>query len=267
MRQNPTEPDGAKMTSPSIDTSPSKPAEIKGKPFLLVVITAILRWIWYAIKGGDVTRENKAEKFWDMLAENFDQRPASEKDEQLYAGTIENLKRYLKKSDSVLEYGCATGTTVFEIVEYVQGVQGIDLSSKMIESAQRKAADLKMTKPVFFKATIFDERLKQGSYDVVVAFNILHLLEDIPKVMQRIEEVIKPGGLFISVTPCMGEKKTFLGGFVSFFSRTGIIPPMQSFTLCELEDSLAGSGFQVVETACMDPEVPQYFIVARKIER
>ena len=255
------------MTGQIVDASQNKPTEPNGKPFLLVVITALLRWIWYAINGGDVTRENKAEKFWDVLAENFDRQPASEKDEQIYAGIIENLKRYLKKSDSVLEYGCATGTTIFEIVEYVHGVSGIDISSKMIESAQRKAADLKIVKPVFFHATIFDERLKQGSYDVVVAFNILHLLEDIPKVMQRIEEVIKPGGLFISVTPCMGEKKTFLGGLVSFFSRTGIIPPMQSFTLCDLEDSLAGSGFQVVETACMDPEIPQYFIVARKIER
>ena len=29
-------------------------------------------------------------------------------------------------------------------------------------------------------------------------------MEDTPKVMQRINELLKPGGLFISATPCMG---------------------------------------------------------------
>lgn len=35
------------------------------------------------------------------------------------------------------------------------------------------------------------------------------MVDDAPRVIQRIHELLKPGGLLISATPCMGEK-TFL---------------------------------------------------------
>ncbi|NEW06798.1 methyltransferase domain-containing protein [Paenibacillus sp. SYP-B3998] len=51
-------------------------------------------------------------------------------------------------------------------------------------------------------STIFDERYKKGSFDVILVFHVLHLLEDEHIVLQRINELLKPGGLLISATPC-----------------------------------------------------------------
>lgn len=57
----------------------------------------------------------------------------------------------------------------------------------------------------FTKATLFDESLERESFDAVLAFNIFHLLEGAPKALRRIDELLKPGGLLMSVTPCLGE--------------------------------------------------------------
>jgi 2-polyprenyl-3-methyl-5-hydroxy-6-metoxy-1,4-benzoquinol methylase len=48
---------------------------------------------------------------------------------------------------------------------------------------------------------------------VILAFHVLHLLEDTQEVVQRMHELLKPGGLFVSATACMGEK-SFLGMFL-----------------------------------------------------
>jgi 2-polyprenyl-3-methyl-5-hydroxy-6-metoxy-1,4-benzoquinol methylase len=64
------------------------------------------------------------------------------------------------------------------------------------------------------QATIFDTRLKEETFDVILAFGILHLLKDFPKAIRRINELLKPGGWFISSTACMGKDKTIPTGTI-----------------------------------------------------
>lgn len=204
---------------------------------------------------------NKSEKFWDKMANNYD--PEEKKDEQTYIKIIEKTKQYLKISDIVLDYGCGTGLISNEIADNVKVIHAIDTSSKMIEIAKRKADGRKIENIDYEHSTIFDERYKKGSFDVILVFYILHLLEDTPKVMQRINELLKPGGLIISATPCMGEK-TFLNILLSLVSKIGLIPKIRSFKISELEDSIANVNFEIVETECLNQNSPEYFIVTKK---
>lgn len=204
---------------------------------------------------------NRTEKFWDNTANNYDQE--EKKDEQTYIKIIEKTKKYLKISDIVLDYGCGTGLISNEIADNVKKVHGIDISSKMIEIAKRKADGRKIENIYFAHSTIFDERYKRGLFDVILVFYILHLLEDTPKVIQRINELLKPGGLIISATPCMGEK-TFLSILLSLVSKIGLIPNIRSFKISELEDSIANGNFEIIETECLHKSGQQYFVVAKK---
>jgi 2-polyprenyl-3-methyl-5-hydroxy-6-metoxy-1,4-benzoquinol methylase len=61
----------------------------------------------------------------------------------------------------------------------------------------------------FAQTNLFDERYTKESFDVILAFNILHFLEDHRQALQRITELLKPGGLCISLTPCLREKMAF----------------------------------------------------------
>ena len=150
---------------------------------------------------------NKAEKFWDRTADYYDKE--EKKDELTYRKLIEIAKKYLKVSDIVLDFGCGTGLICNEIADSVNMVYAIDISSKMIDIAKNKAANRKIQNINYIYTTIFDERFKEDSFDVILVFNVLHLLDDSQKVIQRIYELLKPEGYIISATPCMGEKPSF----------------------------------------------------------
>ena len=252
------------MTDPAADAPEGKREGSGGLGFPVVVITTILKSLWSAIKGINDPQTKKSEKFWDLVSDDFDKQARAEEKSgsQTHIRTVENTKKYLRESDNVLDYGCATGTVALEIAHNVKEVHGIDISSKMIEIAQRKASEWKTGKPDFVQTTIFDNRLKRESFDVILAFNILHFSEDTPKVMQRIRELLKPGGLFISATPCQGETNSFLGILLFLVTKMGIIPPMRFYKIPELEDFVIGGNFHIVETECLNPT--EYFMVAKK---
>ena len=203
---------------------------------------------------------NKSEKFWDRMAKYLDR--VERKDEPTNIKIIEKTRNLLKISDNVLDYGCGTGTAAIEIVGCVKKVTGIDISSKMIEAAKRKTVERKVKNIDFAQTTIFDEKLKTGSFDVILCFHLLHLVEDTPKVIQRINELLKPGGLIISATPCM--RGTFLGVLLSPLSKIGLIPQITSFKISELEDLMTDGNFEIIETECLHKSGQQYFIVAKK---
>lgn len=210
---------------------------------------------------------NKPEKFWDMVAKNYDN--TEERFESIHVKVVENSKKYLKGSDVVLDYGCATGTKAFELAGYVKKIQGVDISSKMIEIAERRAAERKTENVDFAQASLFDERYKRESFDVILAFNILHALEDYQQVMKRITELLKPRGLFISTTPCLGEKMTSVN-YLQFspfllLTKIGMIPFLKRFKFSELDNLIRNGDFQIVGTEKLFHRMSSYFIVAKKI--
>lgn len=199
----------------------------------------------------------KAEKFWDKQVvkfENVDEPSAF----------VTSIKEYLTAGDVVLDFGCAAGTVAIAIAPDVKEVHGIDISSKMIEAAKRNAAECGIANVQFMQSTLFDADYAKGSFDMILALNILHLFKDPQeKVMQRISELLRPGGLFISGTACLGEKRSLTGSLVSLLGRAGIFPPVKSFKSAELLDSITHGGFHILKTETPYAQ-PFHFIVAKK---
>ena len=206
---------------------------------------------------------NKSEKFWDRISNNYDNQ--ADNNDQTHIKTFKNIKKHLNGSDIVLDYGCATGTITNEIADNVKEIHGIDISSKMIQVAKRNAEERKIENVYFSHSTIFNEKYKKNSFNVILGFNILHLLEDTEKVMQRINELLKPGGIFISATACMGDKKTLLSIFLFLLSKIGIVPYIKKLKISELEDLITNENFQIVETEKEHQGKYSYFIAATKI--
>ena len=208
---------------------------------------------------------NKTEKFWDRLAANFDgpsadSVPAENK-------TLELTRKYLTPNAIVLDYGCATGSTALQLAEHVRQVHGIDISSKMIAIAQCKATERQIANVDFVQATLFDERYQPASFDLILAFNILHLLDDTQKVIQRMNELLKPGGLMISETACLQEKSfkdRLIFILLSLVTKIGIIPYVKFLNTSQLEAAIVAGGFQIVETERLSSSPTSYFIVAKK---
>ncbi|MBP7508535.1 MAG: class I SAM-dependent methyltransferase [Prolixibacteraceae bacterium] len=208
---------------------------------------------------------NKSEKFWDRSVNMWNRQANS----YSHIKSIENIKQYLNDSDIVLDYGCATGTVAIKVADKVKVIYGIDISSKMINTALKNASELNIENINFAKSTLFDDRYRIESFDVIIAFHILHYLKDTHKEIIRINELLKPGGLIISATFCMGEKKNYRGVLLFFIvfllTKLGILPYMRLFKFSELEKLITNCNFQIVETKCLDPKSTNYFIVAKKI--
>lgn len=208
----------------------------------------------------------KSEKMWDNLAKKWDTPGVSlgEHDIEL----IEKTKKYLHDDVLVLDYGCATGSIVFAIAAMVKEAHGIDISSNMIEIAKTKQSEGQLSNTRFFHGTIFSENLMPASYDLILAFSVLHLIDDFPQAVQRIHQLLKPGGLFISSGPCLG-RRTFLNMLINapiyLASKIGILPHINFFTQSGLVAMLTDAGFLIVEqNSTPDGVLLEQFIVTRK---
>ncbi|MFC1913483.1 class I SAM-dependent methyltransferase [Chloroflexota bacterium] len=210
---------------------------------------------------------NKSEKFWDKQAEDYakEQQSIQLTDNKDFVNTL----KYLNINDMVLDYACGTGIVSNAVANKVREIHAIDISSRMIEVAKRKASERNIENINYAQATIFDERYRKESFNVILAFRILHMLEDTQAVMHRINELLKPGGVFISVTTCMGEKKwAFLSILMFLASKMRIVPQhINMFKLSDLEGLLTMENFQIVECERLEDSVPHYFIVAKKLSR
>lgn len=210
---------------------------------------------------------NKAEKFWDKLADSFDK--TEDQFGKIHIATIENTKKYLKAGHTVLDYGCATGNKSIALSGHVATLLGIDISSKMIEMAKRKAAEHQIKNVDFSHATIFDESLKEEAFNVVLAFNILHAIKENRQAVERISKLLKPGGLLISITPCLKEKmnlmnKLQLSSYLVMI-KLGLVPNVLTrFKIHDIENLVKSGNFQIVDTEKLFHKLTSYFIVARK---
>ncbi len=201
----------------------------------------------------------KSSKFWDRMAKNYDSGT-----DKTMGKILEITKKHIQPNDVVLDYGCATGAYSLNFSGIANKIHGIDLSAKMIKIAQEKAIKQNADNINFTHTTIFDEELKKGSFDVVLGLNILHLVDDIDLVINRISKLLKPGGLFVSATVCIGNKKSVLSRSLYFLNKIGLVPDIKMFSTSQLEGKITAENFQITETTEVSQNPVNQYIVAKK---
>jgi len=160
------------------------------------------------------------ETFWDKRSKKYDDN--IKKHDSLYEKTIDSTKSLLTNSDVALDFACASGEMSFDLAPHVQQVHGIDLSGKMIELANQKARDRQVDNINFSQIDVFDQKLVSNTFSAIIAFNIFHLLDDPPKVLARLNDLLPTGGLLISQTPCLGERSWLFRSLISLAQKLGL---------------------------------------------
>lgn len=210
---------------------------------------------------------NKSKEFWDKASKSYD--TTEERFEYIHNKSREYTKKFLKSSNVVLDYGCGTGTTSCQLASQVKEIHAIDISSKMIEIAKEKAIHRNIENINFVETNIFDKRYSKESFDTILAFNMLHTILKPENVLQRIHELLKPEGLFISVTPCLRDKMSFLVRLqillVQILCKIGIIPiPIRRLKSFELDRLMINGNFQNVHTEMIYSKASSYYVVVKK---
>jgi len=165
----------------------------------------------------------------------------------------------------VFEFGCGTGTTAIYHAPYVKKISAIDASGKMIEIAQARARAKSIDNVSFVVGDIEDYKVVNGGHDVVMAHSILHLLKDKDQVLAKIHAMLKPGGIFVSSTMCVGDSfiGSAIGTAVSLVAYTGLLPYINIFTGDQLVDSIKQAGF-AIEHQWRPKAMAALFLIARK---
>ena len=201
--------------------------------------------------------------FWDKRSKHYDDN--IKKHDSVYEKTIDSTKSLLTNSDVVLDFACGSGEMSLDLAPHVQRVHGIDSSVKMIELASQKARDRQVDNINFDQMDVLDQRLVSNSFSAIIAFNIFHLLDDVPKVLARLNDLLAEEGLLISQTPCLGERSLLFRSLISLAQKSRLAPHIRSLTIAELESLVSGSHFETLETKIWDAKNAVQWIVARKI--
>ena len=97
------------------------------------------------------------------------------------------------KGKRVLCIGCGNGDECAYIMEKgAGGVTGIDLSKRMIETAESKHKGIK-----FYVMSAAKLRFRGNEFDILYADLVLHYMSDIDPVMNEAYRVLRSGGRFI----------------------------------------------------------------------
>ncbi len=207
---------------------------------------------------------DQSTKFWDKIAERYSKQPIA--DEAAYQKKLKVTREYFRPDMEVLEFGCGTGSTAITHAPYVKLIHAIDISSKMIEIAQGKADADKVTNVTFERSTIDEFSVSDQTLDAVLALSILHLLDNKEAVIAKVHRMLKPGGIFVTSTACIGDTMMrFLKLIVPIGKFLGLMPQVMVFTTKELEDNLTDAGFEI-DHQWQPGKGKAVFIVAKKAE-
>lgn len=204
-------------------------------------------------------------KFWDGIAEKYARTPI--KDIPSYEQTLSRTAAHLNRSDRVLEIGCGTGSTALTLARNVAEIDATDISPGMLAVGKRKAAEQNITNVRFVEADAAQP--PRGDYDVVLGFNILHLVDDLDECLMQVHRVLKPGGLFVSKTFVTQEngaslKYRMIRLALPLMQLIGRAPFVRFLTGSDLDRAVERAGFDLVETDSFPVRDARRFIVARK---
>ena len=200
--------------------------------------------------------------FWDRVARRYEKmsvrNPAS------YETTLGRVRAYLQPDDQVLEMGCGTGSTALLLAPSVGHYTAIDTSTQMIAIAQEKQAKAALDNMRFDASHMDGGSLAVDQLDAVLAFNVLHLLPDRKAVFAEVWSRLRPGGLFISKTPCLGGRYRVLQPLVAALRLFGKAPKLAFLKPDALQQDVMDAGFEIIEHGDYPARPPSRFIVARK---
>ena len=111
---------------------------------------------------------SKTQKFWDKQAKRYDN--SERQFDPAFKEIILQTKNHLSTSDQVLDFGCATGTKTIELAESVKHIHGLDISTKMINEANKKIIGSNLKNISFAQGDIFDKSFEIASFDKIIAY-------------------------------------------------------------------------------------------------
>ncbi len=157
--------------------------------------------------------------FWDRWAWFYDL--AERTNREANTAAAKRVGELVPAGAVVLD--CAAGTGEFSLAaaERAASVLCTDLSQPMLDRAAAKAKRRRLTNIDFAVRDITALSDPDGSFDAVIAANVLHLLPEPENALAELWRVTRPGGRIILPTYLQGKTGAAVGAVIKIYQGVG----------------------------------------------
>ena len=198
--------------------------------------------------------------FWDRVAgvydifANFINRRAN----RALCATVEKL---ISPTDEVLECACGTGLLSGVMAKRCKRLVATDFSAKMLKRAEKKYGAYGNVE--FEQADILQLRFPDESFDVVVAANVIHLLDEPYRALKELDRVCRTGGRLIIPTYMNRTDKGTTNSVSNAIGKAGA-DFKREFTPESYRAFFADAGYTEVSDTLCDGRIPCAVAVIQK---
>ena len=190
--------------------------------------------------------------FWDSVAGVYDifVNVINRKTHRALREIVSDL---IKPGDRVLECACGTGLLTEVIAPKCTRVTATDFAPKMLARAKKNCAAFGNI--TFEQADIMALRYADDSFDVVVAGNVIHLLDEPMKALRELDRVCVRGGRLVIPTYMNRDKKGKTSGFATAVGKAGADFKRQ-FTVQSYKQFFLDAGYGDVSIQLAEGRIP-----------
>ncbi len=198
--------------------------------------------------------------FWDSVAGVYDLfvNVVNRRTHTALRKIVANL---IQPGDCVLECACGTGLLTEVIAQRCARLTATDFAPKMLARAKKNCAAFGNI--TFEQSDITALGYPNGSFDAVVAGNVIHLLDNPMKALAELDRVCKTGGRLIIPTYMNRDGKGNTSGFATAVGKAGADFKRQ-FTVESYRQFFLDAGYGDVSIQLAEGRIPCAVAVMRK---
>lgn len=162
--------------------------------------------------------------------------------------------------ERVLEVAAGTGLVTPALSENAATVISTDYASAMVVQLKNNMEQLGLTNVDCQQANLYNLTFIPGTFDAVVAANVLHLVPNLESAIQCLRRMLRPGGVLIVPTFCHDE--TWVSWVLSRILAVTGFPSHRRFTAQQLKEAVMGQGAQITKEELLPGLIPIGYITA-----
>lgn len=201
---------------------------------------------------------------FDGMAGDWDNNPRIIKMAATFAAHIKQQVP-LANQTKALDFGCGTGQVSMHLHPMLHSVAMVDTSAGMLEVLRHKIAHNAIDNMLIHCGDLFQDTLAENSFDLAYTLMALHHVKQVPPVLDRFHQLLKPGGYL-----CIGDLEPEDGSFHGIDMDVHL-----GFDPTDLRKQLQERGFTVIQACRMmvvqkpdnkgtDKSYPLFFLLVQK---
>lgn len=197
--------------------------------------------------------------FWDRFAGIYDIIELT--NGKVYREMCATTRRLIPQGAKVLDCAAGTGELSFAAAVRAESVLCTDISENMLKTAKKKAAERRKDNISFAERNIFDLQESDNTYDIVIAGNVLHLLDNPQDAVRELYRVLKKGGkLLLPTFVTAGHAEKML----KIYEKLGY-DASASYSPETYKEMLKSCGIGRLRTKLIDGVIPCCYAVIEKV--